>query len=219
MEGLDWMKLPSSEFPVKEIDEIKLNDGEVADIKKEYPKILNSDFDWSPDLVSGASQILPAYAAYKIVPDAVMERYAFSKYLIDPNKYRFQVVIRIMAIVMRFIKVIQRRLERKHLANCSNISSKNDLSVADVVSGGIILSDNELQRAKDYYYRKASAEIKNFNNMDSYNKISNEKDGILYYTGRIHPTQEVTAITKMTDLCWTSLTKVFMYLLLIAIHQ
>ena len=44
--------------------------------------------------------------------DKVTERYVFSQYLIDPVKFRFRKVIRIIAIVMLFIKKLKVRTNK-----------------------------------------------------------------------------------------------------------
>eukprot|EP00794_Sanderia_malayensis_P011554 gene11554-12745_t len=74
--------------------EIVLNNQEIQLMKKEIP--LNYD----PDTSTEATY----YTKESIVPAEVKERYRFSEYLIDPNKYRWRNVIRIMAIVFRFIR-------------------------------------------------------------------------------------------------------------------
>ena len=48
----------------------------------------------------------------------------------------------------------------------------------------IILKDTDLKKALEYFYRKATVE------KQSYKNITEMKDNILYYTGRILPSQE-----------------------------
>ena len=45
----------------------------------------------------------------------------------------------------------------------------------------VMFSDDELKQAADYYYRKGTIEVKQFVKKEAYEKISSEKDGILYY--------------------------------------
>ena len=42
----------------------------------------------------------------KRVSNKVKERYEFSKYLNDPNKFRIRKVVRVLALVLMFIKNI-----------------------------------------------------------------------------------------------------------------
>jgi hypothetical protein len=119
-------------------------------------------------------------------------RYKFSNYLIDPNKHRFRDVIRIMAIVLRFIS--------KCRANCAT-SVSNSAQVNSNrkdISDTLILSDDDLNNAKNYYYKKATKEIKEFTKCTKYENISSEKDGVLYYTGRILPEQKVKSIAPLS---------------------
>lgn len=64
----------------------------------------------------------------------------------------------------------------------------------------LILKDNELNNALKYFYRKGTNEVKEFINRKQYMNISEERDNILYYTGRILPTQEINAVTPMTGI-------------------
>ena len=41
----------------------------------------------------------------EVVPKEVKERYEFSNYLIDPNRFRFRKVVRILGLVFRFVKI------------------------------------------------------------------------------------------------------------------
>ena len=52
-----------------------------------------------------------------------------------------------------------------------------------------------------YYFRLATSEIKHFLTESKYKHISEEKSGILYYTGRILPTQDVGGDLTMCDVC------------------
>ena len=118
------------------------------------------------------------------MPDDVKERYTFSNYIIDPNKYGYKKSVRILAILKRFIK------------NCRN-KVKNSLSRS--YNQYLYLSDSDLRDAANYYFRKATLEVNQFLKKDQYINISQEKDGILYYTGRILPHQHVTAVCDITS--------------------
>ena len=50
-----------------------------------------------------------------------------------------------------------------------------------------------------YLFRKATMEVKEFLNMRVYNSISNEINGILYYTGRISPSMVERIRPQMND--------------------
>ena len=84
----------------------------------------------------------------KIIPHEVTECYKFSSYLLDPNKHRFRTVVRIMAFGLKFIKLVKRKSPKKFQNNY------------DVNS--IALSDEEILVAKEYFFRKATLEVKEF---------------------------------------------------------
>ena len=62
----------------------------------------------------------------------------------------------------------------------------------------VLLSDEETLAAKGYLFRKATLEIKRFINPTQYQKISIERDGILYYSGRILPTDNTKITGEMS---------------------
>ena len=116
------------------------------------------------------------------MPDAVSERYKFSNYLVDPNSKRFNTIIRILAYVFKFI----------------NACRKSSLSTNKLKSP--ILADEDLLMSRQYFFQKATEEVKYFNNNSKFKNISEGRDGILYYTGRILPTDHITAIGKATNI-------------------
>ena len=59
------------------------------------------DVDWINRQLSVAYN--QCYAVTKEVLDNVGKRYLFSSYVIDPNKYRFRKVVRIVALIILFI--------------------------------------------------------------------------------------------------------------------
>ena len=122
------------------------------------------------------------------IPDDVKDRYKFSSYIVDPNKYGWNRSIRIIAIIKRFTK-------------CCLDKTKIDLpSSSEQLSDKFIyLTDNELNDAANYYFRKATLEIKHFLKKESYMSISQGKDTILYYVGRILPNQQITAVHDKTN--------------------
>ena len=60
----------------------------------------------------------------------------------------------------------------------------------------LVLTDDEITQGRNYFFKKATEEIKGFVKRTDYEKISTEKNGILYYTGRIMPDQNINAIVK-----------------------
>ena len=73
--------------------------------------------------------------------------------------------------MLKFIKFARRKLPQK-------IQKNNDVN-------RITLSDEEIVAAKDCFFKKAALEVKKFIKPSQNQKVSIERDGILYYSGRI----------------------------------
>ena len=85
--GDDWMK--EKELPTKTVSDIILNITELNEVQKEATTVVSTTCNYTTRLDS-------------TLPEEVRERYSFSSYLMDPNKYGFKKVIRIIAIVLKF---------------------------------------------------------------------------------------------------------------------
>ena len=114
-------------------------------------------------------------------------------YLIDPNMLSYKKVLRILAIVIKFVNLIQ------HLAR----SRKNNTHITRTYQDGkkpaVILTDKEINKAEQYFFKKGSLEVKQFVKQSKYKNITEDINGILTFTGRILPTDEVQIITPMTS--------------------
>jgi hypothetical protein len=91
--GLPWMREKPSEFPIRTVQELVLSAKDKAEAGRE--KIIPE-----PHASAQTNQCL--YARH--VPKEVEERYSFSRYLIDPNRYRFRTTFRVLALVFHFIQ-------------------------------------------------------------------------------------------------------------------
>ena len=63
------------------------------------------------------------------------------------------------------------------------------------------LSEDKIRQALNYYFLKGSLEIKRFMNKNSYVNISEERNGILLYNGRILPSQRINNDLNLSDVC------------------
>ena len=72
------------------------------------------------------------------------------------------------------------------------------------------LSEEDINRSLHYFYRKCTAEVKQFVSKKSYEKISVEKDQILYYSGRILPSQEFGGTLQLSDVMLDLTSSTFM---------
>jgi hypothetical protein len=213
--GYPWMKLEEKEFPTKTVKELKLCGDEIANHDSECLDSGLSDVEWMDGFwASNQSNV------YVVNNNSELEeRYRFSKYVIDPNKFRLRKVVRILAIVMLFVNKLKQKIAKEAKSNAilCNVPSaflfKHDqyLIVEGKSNTGTIfnlkcknavvisLTDKDIQNALKYFYRKATEEVKNYVEKRVYQKISKEIDGILYYTGRILPSQTFNGKLNLCD--------------------
>ena len=191
--GYPWMKLHANEFPTLRPDQIRLSDADSAEIKKEMDVF-----------------IVEGKANNQMSPQ-VKDHYAFSSYLIDPNRFWFTTVVRIFAYVLRFLRIIRAKRDlRKSLESTNQVVNAHPINhvvtnhqVIDFNSIPI-LTEEEIASSETYFYQIATKEVYQFVKPMKYEKLSKQINGILYYTGRILPADEVTIVgqftTKMKDL-------------------
>ena len=170
--GFTWMHEESSLFPSKSPQEIKLGNDEMQEVKKEMPFQCEKEGEQVNEVFHNTAVVS------RNIPAEVQERYQFSMYIIDPNRRRFQVVIRILAYVFKFIEILRGRVALKQSGVNSVWTAMNS-----------ILSEDHLKKAENYFFRAATLEVKQFHQDKQYLKFSRERDGILFYTGRILPTE------------------------------
>ena len=122
-----------------------------------------------------------------------------SHYLLDPNKHDFSMCVRVIAMVMRFVKNFCRTWAKKSV-DCRPVLSLTNEEFQKAKKEYVpVFTDAELDDARKYYFRLATLEIKHFVKQEQYSKLSQEHEGILYYTGRILPIQKVTLACGMTS--------------------
>ena len=204
--GLDWMSCDESEFPVWTADELIQNAEVEQAVRKEMIPIPMNYANPTPFAFNAIC--LPA----RYVPSDVKDRYTFSQYLIDPNRFRFRKVIRVLGLVFLFVskllkrcrKTIPKLIQTEPAELPGIFSYKGDqyiVSTGKYCQKGLVvdLSKDMINSALMYYFCKASEEIKHFLPLTSYKNISEEKERVLYYTGRILPTQEITGELTLGD--------------------
>ena len=136
-------------------------------------------------------------------------RYQFSKYLLDPLKFRFRKTIRIMGLVFLFLSKLCKNRSLKYCSSTAQFvvpnlflgkgdrflvttGSKFSKDKLSCVPGLVVyLPDYMAGNALFYYFELTPNEVKHFLRQVVYSKISVEKDGILYYSGRILPIQGI----------------------------
>lgn len=113
------MKKKQSEFPIKSIKEIKLTQNEMTQLKKEFPAKFNSQEVEEMKTYNDVDESInhkKSCNTYQASTNQISEMKKcckFSDYVIDPNKHRYKVVIRVLALVIRFVNNLKLARENK----------------------------------------------------------------------------------------------------------
>ena len=106
--GLSWMTKEVENFPMKTVRELSLSSDKVNQIKEQIPS--NKEFSG----ISTNQQVHSASIHHKgNVPEEVTSRYRLSNYILDPNKFHFSKVIRIVALVIKQIQKLIKLAENQ----------------------------------------------------------------------------------------------------------
>ena len=203
--GREWMKGAEADFPLKTVGELVLEAAELSDIRKECIV-----FDTAED--DSFVRCLSVSHFTHVLKNNYSKRYEFSNYVIDPLKFRFRKVIRTLALVYLFIKKIKaKRMERSGIqtphpivAMCHPIPKTYQGDNYILTTGGNKFNDNlkcksglvvqltneMISVALQYFHKKATAELLKFVDKNEHDNISEIKNNIMYYSGRILSTQE-----------------------------
>ena len=155
------------QMPIKSIHDTCWSGHSSSEFKKEIQEVLSQE---------------SYLQSSEITQSKIQQRMEFSSYILNPNKFRFQTVIRIVAIVLKFTKCLRTK---------SKVPQKSTKKIT------FKITEAEINDAKIYFYRKTALEVVQFNKKQAYEKFSGEKDGILWYTGRILPSDHVSAVGKL----------------------
>ena len=109
MNGEEWAKYDSSKFPIKTYQEIKLGNN---DLKANSDELLKSEVVDSEWINKQLSKVYSAsyFTISEGTRSKISERYLFSRYLLDPNRFRLRKVVRIVALVMLFVQNLKTRI-------------------------------------------------------------------------------------------------------------
>ena len=227
--GNDWMTRDRTDFPVSTVDDLRFLQTDIDAVKKESlrPDIVHTffvvakarkvvRFDVEPKCVASTVFKVSKARKSKVDSKVVSERYKFAGYIIDPNRFRLRKVVRVFALVLRFVRQFVKKWSKENrnilpsdgVAVCEVPqkvldSFNSDKYVVYVVPGlpdrVVCLSDEEIRLSLQYYFRKCTSEVKHFVDKKDYEKISAEKDQVLYYTGRILPSQKFDGVLQLSD--------------------
>ena len=209
IDGQDWMRGDGTDFPIRTAQEIILDNVAKDEARKEKIQIGVDAATCSH--MDPPSQNCPMYLPTRYVPDEVGLRYEHSKYIIDPNQFRFRKVVRILALVFLFLKNISRKVYQKRKIHktpkfAADVSTLELPYMFETHDDTIVTSDLHvtlntyyIKLALHYFFKKATDEVKHFLPKHKFKNISEEVNDILYFTGRILPTQKVTGAESLCD--------------------
>jgi len=160
------MWLPRAEMPIRSAAEITLT----AEEKRQAA-------------VEMRNKELAGLSVNLSVP-SVGDRYALSKYLVDPCRLPWPKAVRIMSMVMKFINSCKKK-----------VAGAVDRQLAEVKV--VTLTPEELKLGEDYFFRKATTEVKKFAAKKYYEGCSVEKEGILYFSGRLLHSGQVKSVEEV----------------------
>ena len=175
-DGKSWMRLPQEEMPIKTAEEITLS----AEEKR----------------AAAAETRAKDIRGHQInlAQGKVTERYACSRYLLDPCRFSWTKVLRVMALAIRFVDNLRRKAwERK---NGLQGASADGASV-EARAAPAVLDPGEIRKAEDYFFRLATAEVKRFAKPAAYKDCSEEREGVLFFTGRLLDSGDIRAMEKV----------------------
>jgi len=207
--GYEWMTRPRGEMPLRTVQEIVLTAEEkrLAAAETRAKDILGHTLHFAMDNMAA--------------------RYSLSDYVLDPCRFSWPKVVRILALAMRWIEIVRIKITARKAATSQGVNENIPGKVAIVQPNQVTdppktkatddpvdlatkrpkfadivyISTEELQRAERYYFKKATKEVLRYSKEKDYKNCSEMREGILYFTGRLLDGQSPQAFeTVMFDL-------------------
>lgn len=173
--GPDWMRLEPGMLPISDVDELKLAPEE----RKTY-----FHHTKPPDVLG---IVLPN------LKTKVSDRYAFAKYISDPNRYGWARALRVTALVLKFIHLLQVRIgTTPYQREWFPPPPVADQPIRFWIRGLPVLYDWDLRLAANYYFNCCYREVKEYVAPNQLKHVD-VRDGIMYYVGRVLQGQPLTA--------------------------
>ena len=225
--GKGWMREKPESFPTKTIEDIKLAADEEQTFQRE---------------VAGKKQFIPqtqicefresksVNLSRKRMTEEISKRIQFSNYLVDPSRMCFKKLVKVVALVKKFCRILLEKVRSKdnaedkteikddtvgvHFIGVRNgvevklISEFNELQSFDLKPvrnsvkrdeiNLIQIDDKDLDNALKYLFLLASKEVRQFCPPRDWRK-GVEKEGILFWTGRLLSCQEFSVGIQLSD--------------------
>ena len=160
VKGKPWMSRERKDMPLRTLQEITLNSEEKKMAAKEMK-----------------AQDYHGYI-FSTIEDKLAKRYSFSKYVLDPNKFKWEKTLRVLALTFRVLDKM-RGWTRVWFPEGEEFGDERGA-----------VRQKELDRAAQYYFWKGTAEVKQYSKPQQY-QASKMENGILKYVGRIIEGQKV----------------------------
>ena len=167
--GKSWMRLPSEDMPIRTIEQITLTSEERRLASKETK-----------------AQDINGIVLVNL-QSKVSDRCSFSKYIIDPNRFSWPKTVRALSYAFRFIDKLKVWIKPWFPPT----KEENNLSPEELVP-----NDWEISRAENYFFFKASQEVKQFAKSTDWKDCSTESGKILRYNSRIVEGQIVGTVAE-----------------------
>lgn len=159
IKGRPWMAGKREDFPIRSIDSVQLGADELKLASRE---------------VKGMA--LQASVQFQS-PDRVVQRYDFSRYLVDPCNFIWPRSVNVLATVFRFVSKIREAISRRR--------SGKPMDQPEWYDRVIVFSAAELKKAEHYYFLRTTAELRHFAKPKEFEHCTTEVDGVLMYNSRV----------------------------------
>ena len=120
--GKDWMRGPCKLFPTKTVDEIKITSEKESSFKSEFAgsqsfhidtSILDLARDYEVNFGMPDRAPTNVFLNVNMIPSEIAKRIYHSKHLVDPTRFKFHKLIRIMGLVKGFIRKLRSQVTKK----------------------------------------------------------------------------------------------------------
>ena len=168
-EGQEWMRLPRADMPVRTAAEVVLS--------AEEKRVAATEM---------RSRDVRGHSIHVNV-DKMAARYAASSYLLDPCHRPWPSVVRVVALVLRFLRVVRARVARRR-----SLLDPGELKIEEQRPPvQLTFLPEEITDAEMYFFRLGSKEVTQFCKPGDYKHCSVLRDGVLFFTGRVLDGQDI----------------------------
>ena len=175
--GKQWMHVDRAVMPIKDLKQTKISQEEKRIAAEEIRN----------DNISGI--FLPLLAT------KVTDRYVFSRYIVDPNRYSWVKAVKVMGFILKYVRIRIPRFKPEWAPQPHPDTNLTAMYVRDLPA----LEVYDIRYAEAYFFRQATKELLEFTT-EKERRDLDLRNGILYHAGRILDGQEIhTPVDVMFD--------------------